>query len=913
MPLLPGTRLGPFEVTAQIGVGGMGEVYQATDTNLKRPVAIKVLPESVSEDAGRVARFQREAEVLAALNHPNIAAIYGLERSNSIVALVMELVEGPTLSERLEKGPLAVDDALSIANQIAEALAAAHEQGIVHRDLKPANVKVRGDGTVKVLDFGLAKAVEPAVAVSGSHSLSPTITTPAMTQMGMILGTAAYMSPEQAKGRAADKRSDVWAFGCVLYEMLTGKRAFEGEDISDTLAAVLRGDPDWSALPADLGKPLRTLMASCLAKDRRERLADIAGALFVLKHQSALGGASIDPPLQVAPPRVQPLWRRAWPVLAAMVVVGIVSGWLGWMWNREPSAGGVTRFGITLPRGESFTSPGRHLVAISPDGSRLVYVTSNRLNLRMLDELEGRPIRGTELSGAGGAGVGSQGARNPFFSPDGQWIGYWSSGQLKKISINGGVAVPITNLVFPPIGSRWDPDGTIVFAQGPGIWRVSANGGQPEEILKVEEARRIQSPQVLPGGRAVLFTLNRETTWDGSDIVVQPIDGGPRQSIATGTDARYLPTGHIAYVVRGALFAVPFDVRALKATGGPVALAEGIAQAPAAQSGAAHFAVSENGTLVYATTLGSAVAQRSMVWVDRRGGEEPLAAPLRPYLYPRLSPDGTRIASDVTGPNRDIWIWDLARQAEMRLTTNPEQDRSPTWTPDGKRVIYTSDRNGYPHLFWQAADAVTDAEQLTKGDSAHFSSSMSPDGTRVVLRQNREGQATGADLIMLVLDGRKLEPLISSTNSNEFNGEVSPDGRWLAYQTNRSGRYDVFVRPFPDVARNEWPISTEGGTEPLWSRDTSELFYRAPNGAVMGLDVMPGQSWKAGTPRQIIAGETYFLGPDGNPYRTYDVSLDGRRFLMLKNSSVGDETPSMPHIIVVTNWFEELKRRVPTQ
>ena len=906
MALTPGTRLGSYEITAQIGAGGMGEVYQATDTHLKRQVAIKVLPEAVAADPERLARFQREAEVLAALNHANIAAIYGLERSAATTALVMELVEGPTLADRIAQGPIPVDEVLPVARQIAEAVHAAHEQGIIHRDLKPANVKVREDGTVKVLDFGLAKAMAPAAAMSPGLSQSPTITTPAMTQMGVILGTATYMAPEQAKGKPADKRSDIWAFGCVLFEMLTGKRAFEGDDVSDTLATVLKGEPDWSALPADLGQPLRTLLRGCLTKDRRERLADVAGALFVLKHHAALATPPVEAPIGSAASPQRPPWRRAWPAAAAAVIVGLAAGWLGWMLSSDPAASGVMRFGITLPSGEQFTVPGRHLVAVAPDGSRFVYVASNRLNLRNFDQLEATPIRGTE--GVGGQGVASP--RGPFFSPDGQWIGYWAAGQLKKISVNGGAAVTLCSIPAP-LGATWASDDTILFAQGSGIWRVSGNGGVPEQIVKVEDDRRAQSPQLLPDGRAVLFTLGRSSTWDEAEVVVQPLDGRPRQALAVGTDARYVSSGHIVYVVRGAILAIPFDARALTATGGPVPLVEGIAQAPAAQSGAAHFAMSESGTLVYATTFGSTAAVRTMAWVDRQGQEEPIDAPARPYLYPRLSPDGTRIASDVNGQNRDIWIWDLTRKAETRLTTDPTPDRSPTWTPDSRRVIFSSDRKGNPNLFWQSADAVTEAEQLTNALEAHFAHSISPDGKRVVLDRLRIADASGADLAFLVLDGdRKLQGLIE-TPSIEISGEISADGRWLAYQTNRSGRFDVVVRPFPEVGGGEWPISTAGGTEPLWSRHTPELFYRAPNGAVMSVDVVPGENWKAGTPKQVIAGEGYFLGPDGNPYRTYDVSLDGRRFLMLKNVTVTENTPTMPHLIVVQNWLEELKRRVP--
>ncbi len=508
------------------------------------------------------------------------------------------------------------------------------------------------------------------------------------------------------------------------------------------------------------------------------------------------------------------------------------------------------RFGITLPNGEVFTAPGRHLVAIAPDASRFVYVAENQLNLRLLDQLEATPIRGTE-------GAGLTAGRGPFFSPDGQWIGFWAGGQLKKIAVTGGGAVTLCSLGAGPLGADWTSDGTILFAQGNGIWRVSANGGVPEQILKAEDGRRAMSPQLLPAEARSCYA--RPTlVWDEAEICRNGSMAAPA-SRSTLEPTPLCFSGHIldAYAVP---FCEPFDAGALKATGGPVSVVEGVAQAPGAQSGAAHFAVSHDGTLVYVTGYGGTASPRTLTWVDRQGREDQIDAPTRPYLYPRLSPDGTRIASDVTGQNRDIWIWDLTRNAETRLTTDPAFDRSPTWMPDSKRVIYSSDRKGSPNLFWQSADAVTEAEQLTTGLDSHFAHSISPDGKRLVLRRNRESLATGADLMMLVLDGSKLEELIV-TSSAEYNGEISPDGRWLAYQTDRSGRFEIFVRPFPGVRGGEWPISSGGGTEPLWSRNTPELFYRAPSGVVMSVDVVPGESWKAGTPKQVLAAEGLLFRP----------------------------------------------------
>ena len=901
----------------------MGEVYRARDTKLNRDVAIKVLPDSFANDAERLARFTREAQTLASLNHPNIAQIHGLEESNGVRALVMELVEGEDLSQRIARGPISIDEALPIAKQIAEALEAAHEQGIIHRDLKPANIKVRPDGTVKVLDFGLAKALGPELGSAAPNHLSqsPTVTSPAMmTGVGRILGTAAYMSPEQARGKAADRRSDIWAFGCVLYEMLTGERAFAGDEVSDTLAFVLTRDPDLMRLPSGTPAQIRGLLRRCLDKDRKRRLD--SGAAARLEIDDALASPAHEAPMHAVPaPRVA-LWRKATPA-AAVVIVGLTAAYGAWTMKPAPPRV-VTRLVITLTEGDQFTNANSHLVALSPNGAQLVYAANNRLYLRALDQLDAAPIAGVE-------GAGPYSARSPFFSPDGQWIGFWQEGQLKKVSLSGGAPVPL-GAIGGPFGATWAADNTILIGQGPeGIWRVSGNGGTPKQIIKVAVGERAHGPQLMPDGRTVLFTLVPAPTegWNEAQIVVQSLDSGARKTLTGGTDGRYLTTGHLVYALRGTLLAVRFDRTSLSTIGGPVQLVQGVQLAAGGPTGgggritgAAHFAVSSDGTLVYVPLTSTTAAPRStLVWVDRQGREEAIAtAPPRLYVYPRLAPDGTRLALDIQDDNegRDIWVWDFSRGTLTPLTFGQTINRLPLWTPDGDRIIFSSNESGVANLVWQTANGSGTAERLTESKRALFAHTMSRDGRVVV----REIGGQSVDLMILNLgDGRRpqppssgmaeLKPLLQ-TSFTEENAEISPDGRWLAYQWDSSGTREVYVRPFPDVASGLSRVSTAGGTEPLWSRDGRDLFYRAPNGAVMRVPIAPGSTWMAGRPVQVIEARSYALGLPSLPYRTYDVSLDGQRFLMIKRSEAPAQNPPARRIVVVQNWFEELKRLVPT-
>ncbi len=661
MTLTIGTRLGGYEIAGQLGAGGMGEVYRARDTRLKRDVALKILPNSFATDSDRLARFQREAEVLASLNHPNIAAIHGLEDSTGTLALIMKLVEGETLADRITRGPILIDEALPIARQIAEALEAAHEQGIVHRDLKPANIKVRSDGTVKVLDFGLAKALEPTAAMSPSVSQSPTITSPAMmTGVGMILGTAAYMSPEQARGRAVDKRSDIWAFGCVLYEMLVGDRPFEGDNVADTLAAVLRAEPNWMLLPPGVPLAVRTLVRACLEKDRRRRVSDVGVILFTLDHtadlvdrvEGATAGAPDPVDLQaqteVAVASVRrdlerSTWRRVWLFAGAGVALGAaIAGAAAWFATR-PLAPLVTRLAIPTSGTSALSVQAldRNL-AITPDGLRIVYRGAGTLLLRPLNQLE--PTVLTDLGFP----------RQPFVSPDGEWVGFFDGNSpLKKVAITGGPPVTVTAVDGNgPRGATWGDDGTIVYATGAittGLQRVSAAGGEPTVLTRpnrdLGEGDHLW-PEFLPGGRAVLFTIVPAGS-GRSDYQIAVIDlttGEYRVLLRGGSHAQYVATGHLVYGSEGTLLAVPFDLDRLEVTGTPVPVLQQVVTTPV---GAADVAIASNGTLVYLSGRAGTLTQGSLVWVDRTGREEPVQAPPRVYLYPRISPDGTRVALDI--------------------------------------------------------------------------------------------------------------------------------------------------------------------------------------------------------------------------------------------------------------------------
>jgi serine/threonine-protein kinase len=908
MAIREGSRIGPYEVTALLGQGGMGMVWRARHTGLRRDDALKVLPDTFVTNPDRLARFQREAQVLASLNHPNIAHVYGLEQSDGSQALVMELVEGPTLADRIAEGPIPVDEALAIARQIADALDAAHEQGIVHRDLKPANVKVRPDSAVKVLDFGLAKALEPA-AVDPDFSNSPTVMSPAMmTGLGMLLGTAAYMSPEQARGKSVDRRSDIWAFGCVLYEMLSGRRAFPGADVADTLANVLKTDPDWNRLPATVPRRVHLVLRACLQKDPKQRLGDAQTIRLTLAGAFDAGAEPTGPSGLVRPA----LWRRAAPLAAASVVTAAVVGAPLWLLRPAPPSLPVNRFEYLVPEGQQFRGAGRALLAVSDDGRQFVYNTAEGLRLRKLGELEARVIPGTEM-----------GLTNPFFSPDGQSVGYFQGDGMKRIPTSGGTPVVICK-AENPFGVSWGADDTILFGQQKGIMRVAATGGTPQLVIPTKEGEQASSPQLLPDGDSVLFSVTTsasQTRWDEAQIVVQSLGTGVRKTILQGgAEARYLSTGHLVYAIGDSLFAVAFDANRLAVQSGPVSVVQGVSR-PVNQAGAtatANYGISDGGTLVYLNGIRLAAGGAGLTnlfWVNRDGREEPIPAPPRAYVYPRISPDGTKVALDVRDQQLDIWIWDLVRQTLTRLTFDAGEDEFPVWSPDGKRVAFSSTRAGgstfRTNLFWVAADGTGSVDRLAQGDHQTFPGGFTPDGSRVIVHGSG---AEGNDDIGLVsanakategAPGDNLQPVLQ-TMYGERNPVLSPDGKWLAYESDESGRAEIYVRPFPDVDTGRWQVSTGGGIQVAWARSGRELLYR--NGpALMAVPVQTGTGFVAGTPKALFQGP-YFGGPGG---RSYDVAPDGQRFLFLKAGPAGSVGPSpRPRFTIVENWSAELARLV---
>jgi eukaryotic-like serine/threonine-protein kinase len=892
MTLASGTRIGSYEILATIGAGGMGEVYRARDAKLGRDVALKVLPEAFARDAERMARFQREAKVLASLNHPNIAAIYGFEDSNDAHALVMELVEGPTLADRIKQGPIPIDEALRIAKQICEALEYAHERGIVHRDLKPANVKLTSDDAVKVLDFGLAKAIE-GDASSMDINNSPTLSRMA-TMQGVLLGTAAYMSPEQAKAKPVDRRADIWAFGCVLYEMLTGKMAFSGETVTDTLAAVIMKDADWTQLPKQTPLRVRVLLQRCLQKDPKQRLRDIGDARISID-EVLLGALERSSSAGVVAPVSASFWRRALPWAAGILAVALAS--LA-TWNLKPSpAGPVVRAVLTLPAGQRLAGLEAPALALSADGSELAYAattqggTSPQIFLRSMDSTDARPIPGTE------------GATNPFFSPDGQWLGFFADGKLEKISVSGGAAQALADVSIP-LGASWSSQGMIAFANFfAGFLQLPDAGGAPKPLTRFEKGDISQGwPEFLPSGRAVLFAASPDTAdWTNSQVEVQLVGAVELRNLLpgqTGTMPRYARPGYLIFAQAGNLMAVPFDPERLEVKGAAVPVVQGVLQSPT--TGSAQYSLSATGSLAYVSG-GVQGEQSDLVWVSRNGTEQPLPAPARTYLNPRLSPDGRRLAVNITEQESQIWLYDLARETLTRFTFDGTSNQYPTWTPDGKRITFRSNKEGTRNIFWKLADGSGEEERLSTGDTMQTPNSWSPNGQ--VLAFMSPGPMTGQDVWMLRMSDHKAQPFVETgvvTGAPEF----SPDGHWLVYVSDESGRREVYVQSYPGPG-GKWQISTGGGTEPVWNRNGRELFYRSGD-KMMAVDISTQPAFAGGKPRMLFEGS---YEPSPVTFPNYDVSPDGQRFLMLKPIEQAQAAPTQ--INIVLNWTEELKRLVP--
>jgi serine/threonine-protein kinase len=871
-----GRRLGHYEIVEKLGEGGMGAVYRARDAKLGRDVALKLLPDFLAGDRERTARLEREAHLLASLNHPNVATLHGLEESDGLKYLVMELVPGETLAEKISGGPLRLEECLGILRQIAEGLEAAHEKGVIHRDLKPANVVVTSEGRIKVLDFGLAKAVAEE-APKADLSKSPTLTREG-TEHGIILGTAPYMSPEQARGKTLDRRTDIWSFGCVFYEALTGRKAFAGETVSDTIAVILEKEPDWTALPARTPPKIRDLLRRCFQKEPHRRLRDIGDARIEI--EEALAEPSAAP---VTRPRRHHL---PWVVAA---VVSAVALWSLMRLRAEPERA-VTRLTVTVPPEQALTWANDPSVALSPDGRRLVFVgglgTERKLYVRPLDELVGIPIPGTE------------GATTAFFSPDGESVGFYSQQRkLMKVRLDTGLPVTLTD-VPDAWGASWGPGDIILFSPtGSGLSRVSPSGGSPTVVTTPNAAQGETShrwPEILPDGMSALFTILTAT--GSSRIALLSFDTGEyRVLLEGGSFARYVPTGHLVYVSEGALLAAPFDLERLELTGAPVPILEGLWTQPA--NGTAHFAYSAEGTFVYVPRV---EPESTLVWVDRAGVVRPVTEIRRGFEDPRLSPDGERLSVAIQQSDQfHIWIYAMARDSFERLSFGPDQDQAAIWTPDGKRLTFR--RGEISNLFWQPADGSGPEERLTTSPYVQRASSWSPDG-KVLVYNERSPSEEAWDLWLFNLEDEPSQRPFLETPFREPFGAVSPDGRFLAYISNESGRLEIYVRPFPGPRGGKWKISTEGGVQPVWARSGREIFYR--NGdKMMAAAIETEPEFRAGKPTLLFEGK--FHRPEF-AFPQYDVALDGQRFVMIQDV---ESAPTQIHIF--QNWFSELKKRVP--
>ncbi len=853
MALTPRTRLGPYEITVLIGAGGMGEVYRARDIKLKRDVAIKVLPQGFASDRERLARFEREAEVLATLNHPNIAAVYGFEESANANGIVLELVEGPTLADRIARGPIPMDEALPIARQIVEALIAAHEKGIIHRDLKPANIKITPSGTVKVLDFGLAKAADTRVIDSGINVTAlPTITSPAMmTGVGIVLGTAAYMSPEQARGRAVDGRADIWAFGAVLFEMLTGCRAFPGDDVTETIANIVKGEPDWSALPPETSVAVRALLRRCLHKDPDRRLRHIADARFNLDDAELLTLTTSRPSVVG---RLLP-WAIAVGALAAAAAAWMLVGRA----PREQTARQVVRLETVLPDGvELFVSSAR-TIAVSPDGRRIAFIGirsgGRQIYVRALDQSETAPLRG------------SDGVTSCFFSPDGKSLGFMNAaGLLKTISLADGLTTTVAEDANFTYGAAWLLDDRLVFGRSGGLWQVRRSGGAATPLTTPDRAQRetIHAwPIATPDGKVLLFSVFAGDQWRIDALVLAT---GARSTVV---ERALLPLvvagGRLFFYRDGDVLAAPFDMERLRVTDEAVRVVDAL---QTGESSAPLIDMSASGVMVYP----SAAAGSRMVWVSRTGVEQPMNDMPRSYASPRISPDGTRVVVQASG----LWVQDLARSTFTRVASKDEQTTAfPIWTADGRRIIVRASGG----LTIHDADGSGQSQVIPGTSNFDYPAAVSADNDTFVLL--RASQETSFDIYALSLhEPGTLHPILK-TSAYEGGARLSPDGRWLSYVSNESGQYEVYVRPFSGPDRR-WQVSTEGGTQAVWNPNGRELFYRNGN-KMMAVDVTSNSDLKLSSPHLLF--EQRYAFSAGITIANYDVSRDGQKFLMVKNEA----------------------------
>lgn len=878
MSLTPGTRLGPYEIRALIGAGGMGEVYRARDTKLGREVAIKVLPPVVAEDRERLARFEREAKMLASLNHPNIAQIYGFEETVETRALVMELVAGSTLSI-----PQSLGTALNYAKQIAEALEVAHEKGIVHRDLKPANIMITAAGVVKLLDFGLAAVARGSGAGGGETADSPTLTM-AVTQPGVILGTPAYMSPEQARGQPVDKRADIWAFGVVLHEMLTGSRLFQQRNLSDTLTSVIKDEPPWDRIPVKVQR----LLKSCLQKDPKQRLRDIGDVWGLLEDAPA--------PSPVAQKRLP--WA-----LAAALAAGLATAvWAPW---RVPQAVDRPLIQFSVDLGPDSLPGPRTTAILSPDGTRLVFPSrgtdgQTRFSTRLLNQAKATAILGTE------------GGNDPFFSPDGHWIGFFTDNKIKKIAVAGGEAVTLSD-ISDGRGASWGKDGNIIAASiSGGLFRVPEGGGTPQPLTNPTDRGETHHrwPQLLPGGESVLFTANTSAAaWDGANIALLSLKTGKWTTVHRGGYfGRYLPSGHLVYIHQGVLFGAPFNPVRGELEGTPVALLEEVSTTRF--TGAAQLDFSQTGTMVYLSSKGSGTYP--IAWMDAAGKVQPLLATPGEYFSPRLSPDGQRLAlaGGSAGPaGLDILVYDI-RGGNTRKITFAGLNTRPVWTPDGKHIVYVAETGTGNMLMWIRADGAGEPQRLFESKQGLEPYSFSPDGKR--LAYTAMSPATSGDLWILPLDitdSNHPKPgeakLFLRTPANEASPAFSPNGRWMAYQSGAAGpTTEVYVRAFPGPGGN-WQVSSGGGRLPVWSRDGRELLYETLDGYIMAATYMTkGDSFASEKVRPWSNQQILWAG-----IWNFDLSPDGKRLVVFPLHQTSEATKPSVHVTFLLNFFDEIRRK----
>jgi len=888
-------RIGQYLIVAKIGEGGMGEVYRARDPKLERDVALKILPAMLAHDSQSTARLEREARTLASLNHPNIAAIYGLEESDGLRALVMELVEGETLSERtrgtLGSKPLPEEEALPIAKQIADALEYAHEHGVIHRDLKPANVKITPQGAVKVLDFGLAKVLSdpdatPTLAADPGNS--PTLSV-METRAGVILGTAAYMAPEQAKGKQVDRRADIWAFGCVLFEMLAGKSAFEGETISDLLAAVIRGEPDWAALPETTPTTIRRLIRRCLVKEPKQRLRDIGDARIAI--EETLSGAETEAAVGggISETKQASRLRRAvpWALGAATIIYAGVAAWL--LLKPQPQQNAI-RFTIAPPEGAELMLGGE--MSISPDGRTLAFVAQpgpskpQALWLRALDSLSAQQVPGTD------------GAVDPFWSPDSQQLGFEAGGKLEKLAISGGAPQTLCDAnAFA--GGTWNRDGVILFSSSGGtLFQVSDTGGAPTLVLAPDSSRHETSdmyPQFLPDGRHFIFQA-LTTNNAGNFVEAGSLDSRTVERLApVESKVVFAPPGYLFYTIERTLMARPFNARALRFTGSEVPIAQNVGITPFSRY--SYFSVSPAGVLAYGAATAGLINQPT--WFNRAGEKLGTVGQTAVHTAPALSPDGTRFAVAIGEiGKRDIWIYDLKRGTASRLTFGPADNTNTTWSPDGSKIVFSSNQDGQYDIYQKAANGLGGTQPVFQSpDQAKHLDDLSADGRYAIY----DTVSAVTELWGLPLFGDRKPFLYVQGNFLAASAAFSPDGRYVAYMSSETGNFDVYVQTFPQQT-DKWQISTAGGLQPMWNRNGKELFYLALDGKLMAVDVNTNAAtFKAGIPRPLFQTQ---LATTYQGRNMYVVSPDGQRFLLLAPVGEADQEP----ITVVANWPSLLKK-----